>query len=136
MDVDSMQRAVGAEGRNDRIDLSLHSRGEFRLVASAYENLVVPAPERADFTANELAFTGLRVNDPDAGLRNEDVDAGRDVGNSSSHLDQRSALRRLSSSARSTALLLSAIARLYARSAPAASPARLSSSAWAACSGW
>jgi hypothetical protein len=51
-------------------------------------------------------------------------------------VDQRSALRRLSSSARSTALLLSAIARSYARAAPEASPARLSSSAWAACSGW
>jgi hypothetical protein len=34
----------------------------------------------------------------------------------------------------STAFQVSAIARLYARTAPAASPARLSGSAWAACS--
>jgi hypothetical protein len=43
---------------------------------------------------------------------------------------------RRSSSARSTALLVSSIARSYARAAATVSPARLSSSACAACSGW
>ena len=49
---------------------------------------------------------------------------------------QRKVPRRRSSSARSTALAVSAIARSYARAAAPASPARLSSSACAACSGW
>ncbi len=44
--------------------------------------------------------------------------------------------RRLCSSARSTALALSAIARSYARAAATGSPARRSRSACAACSGW
>src|SRR3954470_10176149 len=66
----------------------------------------------------------------------QDVAAQGPIWTTSRDSFQRSARRRRSSSARSTSLALSAIARSYARAAPSASPARLSSSACAAYSGW